>query len=208
VRSLFLISKGLAGQVPGRSARETRFSVRVPMARVPIVGTFVRLAIGALALLAPPMADLATAQDRPGPAAEFAAGWVGFADDGIVSEGLLGGAARWYLLRRISVGPEVVYIHGDNHSHLIVTGNVTFDVFAPNNRRPRHVTPFLVAGGGVFQTRESFFTGTFTSSEGAFTAGGGVRVLVGDRVTVGADMRVGWELHLRVNGLIGLRLGR
>lgn len=43
------------------------------------------------ALLAAPMADLATAQDRPGPAAEFAAGWVGFADDGIVSESLVGG---------------------------------------------------------------------------------------------------------------------
>ena len=127
---------------------------------MPIVGAFTRLAVGALALSVLPMVDLAAAQDRPGPAAEFAAGWVGFADDGIVSEGLIGGAARWYLLPRISVGPEVVYIHGDNHSHLIVTGNMTFDVFAPRSDRPRQVTPFLVLGGGVFQTRESFFTGT------------------------------------------------
>lgn len=58
----------------------------------------------------------------------------------------------------------------------------------------------------VFQTRESLFTGTFTSSEGAFTAGGGVRLAAG-RVTVGIDARVGWELHLRLNGFIGLRLG-
>ena len=178
------------------------------MTRVPIVAALIRLAIGAVALFVLPMADVAAAQDRPGPAAEFAAGWVGFADDGIVSEGLVGGAARWYLLPRISVGPEVVYIHGDNHSHLIVTGNVTFDLFALTSGRPRQVTPFLVAGGGVFQTRESFFTQTFTSREGAFTAGGGVRALVTDRVTVGVDMRVGWELHLRVNGSIGLRLGR
>jgi len=105
------------------------------------------------------MADLAAAQDRPRPAAEFATGWVGFADDAIVSEGLVGGAARWYLLPRISVGPEVVYIHGDNHSHLIVTGNMTFDLFAPRSDRPRQVTPFLVPGGAVFQTRESFFNG-------------------------------------------------
>src|SRR4249919_3405082 len=143
------------------------------MTSVPIVGAFIRLAVGALALSVLPMADLAAAQDRPGPAAEFAAGWVGFADDGIVGEGLVGGAARWYPLPRISVGPEVVYIHGDNHSHLIVTGNVTFDVLAPTSGRPRQVTPFLVVGGGVFQTRESFFTETFTSSEGAFIAGGG-----------------------------------
>jgi hypothetical protein len=50
------------------------------------------------------------------------------------------------------------------------------------------------------QSCESFFAETFTSSEGAFTAGGGVRALVGDRVTIGVDMRVGWELHLRLNG--------
>jgi len=97
---------------------------------------------------------------------------------------------------------------GQNHSHLVVTGNVTWDVFAPTNGRPRRVTPFLVAGGGVFQTRQTFFSETFTSSEGAFTAGGGVRALIGERVTVGVDARVGWELHLRINGLVGLQLGR
>lgn len=165
-------------------------------------------AIGALALLVAPMTGVADAQERQGPAVEFAAGWVGFADDGIVSEGLVGGAARWYLLPRISIGPEVVYISGANHSHLMVTGNVTWDLLAPTNDRPPSITPFFVVGGGVFQTRETFFSETFTSSEGAFTAGGGVRALVSDRVTVGIDARVGWELHLRLNGSVGVRLGR
>lgn len=90
----------------------------------------------------------------------------------------------------------------------MVTGNVMWDIFGPMNGRPRPVTPFLVVGGGLFQTRESFLRRTFTSREGAFTAGGGVRVLVGNRVTVGVDTRVGWELHLRISGSIGLRLGR
>jgi hypothetical protein len=165
-------------------------------------------AIFAFVLLAAPMAHLAAAQNRPGPAVELGAGWVGFADDGIVSEGLVAGAARWYLLPRVSLGPELVYIHGAQHSHLVVTGNVTWDVLAQTNRRPRQVTPFLVAGGGVFQTREQFLNGTFTSSEGAFTAGGGVRALVGDRVTVALEMRLGWETHIRINGLVGLHLGR
>jgi hypothetical protein len=35
-----------------------------------------------------------------------------------------------------------------------------------------------------------------------------VRALVADRLTLGFEMRVGWELHIRINGLIGLRLGR
>jgi len=95
-----------------------------------------------------------------------------------------------------------------HHSHLVATGNVTWDVLAPTNRRPHRVTPFLVAGGGVFQTREHFFNGTYTSSEGAFTAGGGVRALVGDHVTLGLEMRVGWETHIRINGLVGVQLGR
>jgi hypothetical protein len=150
-------------------------------------------------LLAP---VVATAQGRPAPVAEFAAGWVGFADDGIVSEAMAGGAFRWYPLRRVAIGPEIIYISGDNHSHLMLTGNLTFDVLAD-----RAVTPFIVVGGGLFQTHESFPGGGFTSNEGAFTLGGGVRVAAGDRVTIGLDTRIGWETHVRVNATVGIRLG-
>jgi hypothetical protein len=138
---------------------------------------------------------------------EFAAGWVGFADDGIVSEGLIGGAGRFSLLPRISIGPELVYIAGTGHSHLIVTGNVTWDLIAPTGGRPYRTTPFLVVGGGLFQTRESLFTGSFTSSEGAFTAGGGVRTAISDRFTAAIEARAGWETHLRISGLVGVQLG-
>ena len=36
----------------------------------------------------------------------------------------------------------------------------------------------------------------------------GNAMAVGDRVTVGVDARIGWETHVRVNGVIGVRLGR
>ena len=130
-----------------------------------------------------------------------------FADDGVVGEGMLGGGARFYVRPRVSLGPELTVIWGDNHSHLITTGNVTWDVIAPRNGSPAGMTPFIVAGGGLFQTRERFPVGTFTSSEGAFTAGGGVRSGIGRRGTLAIDARVGWELHLRVTGVAGLRLG-
>jgi hypothetical protein len=155
-----------------------------------------------------PLAGGAAAQEHPSPAIEVGAGWMGFADDGIVSEAFAGGAARWYVSRRISIGPEIIYVNGSNHSHLIVTGNVTYDLLSPTKGPPRRVAPFLVAGAGLFRTRETFFSGDFTSTEGAFTVGGGVRASVGDRVIIGIDTRVGWELHLRVNGFVGLRLGR
>lgn len=142
--------------------------------------------MAALTLLMAPMAHRAGAQQRPGPAAELAIGWIGFADDGIVSETLIG---------------------GNNHSHFVVTGNLTCDLLAPRNGRPRTVTPFLVAGGGLFQTRETLFTSDFTSNEGAFTAGGGVRATAGDRLIAGFDARIGWEPHLRINGFVGVRLG-
>ena len=171
-------------------------------------GPLTTMALAALALFAPPMASAATAQDRPGAAAELAVGWVGFADDGIVSETLLGGAARVYVLPRVAVGPEVLYLSGDRHRHFVLTGNVTWDLLAPTGGRPHPVTPFVVIGAGLFQTRETFPSGNFTSSEGAFTAGGGVRALAGDRVTIGIDVRAGWELHIRVNGTIGVRIGR
>jgi len=172
------------------------------------MGTAIRALLVALTLIAGPMTGSATAQSHPGFAVDLTAGWVGFADDGIVSEGLIGGAARWYVLRRVSIGPEIIYIRGGDHSHLVVTGNATWDLLASTDGRPLRVTPFLVAGGGVFQTRESFPAGRYSSSEGAFTAGGGVRVAAGNRVTIGIDARVGWELHVRVSGLVGLRLGR
>ena len=175
--------------------------------RSPARASHLLLVALASAFVVAPGATLAGAQDRPAPSVEFAAGWVGFADDGIVNETLVGGAARWHVSPRISVGPEIGYIDGVNHSHLVLTGNVTFDLLAPANGRPAPVTPFLVVGGGMFQTRESFPTGTFTSTEGAFTGGGGIRAVVGNRVTVGVDARIVWELHLRVGGFVGLLLG-
>jgi hypothetical protein len=165
-------------------------------------------ALAALLLVSPLFTRAASAQDRPSPSLDLSAGWVGFADDGIVSEGMVGGAGRFYLSPRIALGPELIYISGENHSHLVLTGNLTVDLIAPPAGRPARVTPFLVAGGGMFQTRESFFGQDSTHTEGAFTAGGGVRAAVSNRVTVGVDARLGWEAHLRVNGAVGIRLGR
>ena len=162
--------------------------------------TTLAIIIVALACLARP----AAAQNRPDTAIEGAAGAFFFADDGVVEEAFLGGAARVYVSPRISIGPELAFVQGKNHSHLMLTGNVTWDVLGPVNGRPRRVTPFVVAGGGFFRTRESFFGGDFTSADGAFTAGGGVRAAAGRRAYIGAEARLGWELHLRLNAIIGV----
>ena len=135
-------------------------------------------------------------------AVEVSGGVVAFTE---ATESFVGGAARFYVSPRISLGPEVAYISADSHHHLMLTGNLTFDFLSQ-----RRVTPFVLAGGGIFHTSEEFrFTNsTSTHTEGAFTAGGGIRALLGNRVTVGTDVRVGWELHVRLSGTLGIRLGR
>jgi hypothetical protein len=135
-------------------------------------------------------------------AIEGTGGYVGFADDGIVGHSLIGAAARWYVLPRISIGPETQFMAGKgDHSDLMVTGNVTVDLI---ERRAGHrAIPYLVVGGGLFQTRNTFRGDTFTSSEGGFTAGGGVRVFAGDTFYVAPEFRYGWEPHFRLSVSVG-----
>ena len=151
---------------------------------------------------------LAAAQERGTITLDASAGWTGFADDGIVSEGAIGAGARWYLTPRVSIGPEFTFISGESHSHRVLTGNLTFDFWTQRAGRSR-TTPFIVIGGGVFNTSESFpfRGGRFSSSEGAFTAGCGVRVPINDRISAGAEARIGWEPHVRVITFASVRLG-
>jgi hypothetical protein len=152
-------------------------------------------------------ASAQTRDARPAPAVEFLAGYAGFADDATIDHAIAGTAARVYLTPRLAIGPEFVYMWGPNWDRdLFLTGNLTFDVLPPRDRRPRRVTPFLIAGGGLSQHSDRFGPSNFTSYEGAFTGGGGVRGWINDRVYAFGDVRFGWELHVRVNAGIGVSL--
>jgi hypothetical protein len=154
-------------------------------------------------------ASAQTFDARPLPVVEFLAGYAGFVDDATIDHTIFGAAARIYLTPRLAVGPELVYMRGPNSDRAFyLTGNLTFDVLPPHEGRPRRVSPFLVAGGGFFQHRDQIGPFDFTSYEGAFTAGGGVRGWITDRVYAFGDFRVGWELHARVNAGVGMALGR
>jgi len=144
-----------------------------------------------------------TAAD-PTATAEFIAGYAGFVDDATIDHALVGGAARWYVTPRLSVGPEIVYLRGPaSDRDLFVTGNLTYDLAGSYGRTPRAI-PFLVAGAGFMRHSDAFGGRTFSSGEGAFTAGGGVRVRVTARTFVAGDARCGWELHCRLTGNVGV----
>ncbi len=96
----------------------------------------------------------------------------------------------------------------DTDRDLVLTGNLTFDFRKPSAASPPLVEPFIVIGGGLYQHSNSVAAGTYSSTEGSLTVGGGVRLRVDERVYVAADARLGWEPHIRIVGLVGYRFGR
>jgi hypothetical protein len=158
-----------------------------------------KLWLMAVAMMAVPGAVFA---QGPAIAVEGGGGYTGFADDGIVGHSLVAVAGRVYVLPRVSIGPEFQYMAGEReHRDLMLTGNVYVDLIERASGRP--VVPYLVVGGGLFQTRDEFLGETFTSSEGAFTAGGGVRIFLGRNFYVAPEFRGGWEPHFRVSLSVG-----
>ena len=159
------------------------------------------------AAVVPAAAQSPAASTRPAPVLEGAVGWAGFLDESVVHHSVIGGSARLYVSRHFSIGPEVTYMVGPGQDRdLIVTGNLMFDVLAPTAAKPQRVTPFLVAGGGLFRHSDTFVNRTFSSTEGAFTVGLGVRGWTTRRTFVAVDARLGWEPHVRLAATIGVAL--
>lgn len=146
--------------------------------------------------------DRAMAQERPSFLAELSGGWIGFPDDGLVNETLVGGALGWYVWPRLAMGPEVGVLQGNNHRHVLLTGRLTVDLAKVG----RTVVPYVVVAGGLSQTHYQHPDASVTTRDGVFTAGAGVRAAVGRRVNVGLEARAGWESHVRVTGLVGVKL--
>jgi opacity protein-like surface antigen len=146
----------------------------------------------------------AAAQDRSW-VVEGTLGYAGFVDDATKNYPVVAGSVRRYLTDRVSVGPEIVFMHNSSlvtDRHVMATGNVVFDVYPT---RAKRLSPFIVGGFGVFSSRDQVRNGPFWSSDPAFTAGAGVRATVTDRMSVAAEYRVGWEPHHRITGTVGFR---
>lgn len=128
-------------------------------------------------------------------------GYAAFVDEGRIDHGVVGGGAEWVLTRHIAVGPEVLYMVGpDSDRDLFVLGVARLGVLPLTSP----VAPFITAGAGLMRHSDTFVGGTFSSTEGAFVFGGGVRARLSSRVYVAPEFTLGWEPHLRFSVNVGI----
>ena len=159
-----------------------------------------------LLLVSIALAATAPAAAQSAVAVEGIAGYAAFVDDSPIEHFIAGAAARFQMAPRHGVGPEVVYMRGPGLDRdWFVTLNYTYDFFPQGESHPhRRVNPFVVAGGGFSRHHDQYLV-DFSSGEFAVTGGGGARIWLTDRVYALGEFRMGWELHTRVHGGIGMR---
>ena len=126
-------------------------------------------------------------------------GGAGFGDELSDPHVVAGGSVRFYLTRRFSVEPELLYMRdsSDDQDYLFTPG-VAYDLSDPTKR----VVPYVAGGAGVFQHRGRFFGNDFntgqprvfdtSSTTWAVTAGGGVKIFLSDRLFIAPEARFGF----------------
>lgn len=132
--------------------------------------------------------------------------------DGEVPHGVFGGSVRFYLTRRLSVEPEVLYMyHSRNDKDFILQPNLAFDITDPTGR----VVPYVIGGAGLLHHRGRFvgtdlstfpprpFDVTVSSTTWTASAGAGVKIFVSDRVFIAPEARIGREPVLRGTFSVG-----
>jgi len=163
-----------------------------------------RLAIGAVIVTGVPAAARAQAAPRPA-LVEGGAGFAQFMDDSPINHSVFDGGGRIYVSRRVAIGPEVTVMFGPGIDRdFFLTGNATIDLVDPSGPHAKAV-PYVVGGAGFIRTTLPTGAGSFTSSEGAFTVGAGVRIAPANAWYVAPEFRFGWELHWRLGVQIGKR---
>lgn len=125
-------------------------------------------------------------------------------DDGSIPHAVVGGSVRFYVTRRLSVEPELLYMrHSPEDEDFVFTPSVAYDLTAPTKK----VVPYLVAGVGAVRHRGRAFGADFDTGQPfvvdtsgtTWSAGfgAGVKIFLTDRLFVAPEGRIGREPTLR-----------
>ena len=157
--------------------------------------------------------SLAHAQDEDltKPKAEIKAttGVSFFGDDADLRHAVIGGSVRVYLTKRISVEPELLYMHySSSDQDYVFSVNGAVDLRDPRKK----LVPYFIAGVGVLHHQGRFTlqgpggieTLTRFSSNGpSVNVGFGLKAFLTDRLFIAPDLRLGAEPTLRTTISIG-----
>lgn len=133
-------------------------------------------------------------------------GWTGFLDESFVNHFTTGVASRFYLTRRLSVEPELLYLYQNSrHSDLVLIPNIAWDFGG------RSILPYV--SGGVGLLRGSFkipgaLDPSFSNTEPFYQVGGGAKFYISDRWFVAPDVRIGFEASVRITVGVGYSWNR
>jgi hypothetical protein len=132
-------------------------------------------------------------------------GHAAFLDESYLNHVVVGGSARFYLTRRLSVEPELLYMRESRRDQdWVLVPNVAFDFRRPGAR----VVPYAIGGAGLLRNKQTF--GTWSYAANSWTVGGGLgaKIFLTERLFVSPEVRIGTEPFFRVTGSIGYVLSR
>jgi hypothetical protein len=151
-------------------------------------------------LFALALIGLSTAFAQSGPVdLKGSFGWTGFVDESSQDHFLAGGSVRYYITRKLSIEPEIQYLHqNDIHHDWVFLPSVAYDF------RTGRVAPYVTVGLGVIRTSQEFSGRGFSSTEAFLSGGVGTKFYLNDRWFVAPEFRIGGaELHARFSVGVG-----
>lgn len=137
---------------------------------------------------------------------EVVGGYTGFFDDGgAIDHAVAGGGARFFVTRRLAVGPEVLYMRGPGQDKdVVITGSLSFDL--RTDTPERRAIPYVIVNGGQLRHWGEYLPPGMSSGTGPYISfGGGVRIRISDRIFVAPEYRIGFEPHSRFTVSVGVR---
>ena len=131
-------------------------------------------------------------------------GYSSFLDESPQHHFVAGGATQVYLTRRLSVGPEVLFMHRNEFDKdLTVSANVAWDFLGRGRAQP-----YVAGHVGTLWNFGGFPGRRFRTSSPEFGIGVGVKIALTRRLYLVPDFRMGTEPFVRATVGISYAFGR